>query len=172
MSLANGDYIEVRDHIVAALEADSGDGGLRDESDPPVKLIEAELRNEPRLYMDHEIPAIAVAILGKDERASSGASVRLWRVGLFAYCRGLDSEAEIERAMRIAARIDKVLRDENAPDRQLGNLPASIEGALGAIIVGPRRAEFLMGDEARRGQPRYSVVAALEAEIELPCNIY
>ena len=172
MSLADGDYIEVRDHIVTALNADTGSGGLREESDPPVKLIEAELRNEPRLYLDHEIPSIAVTILGKDERVTSGASVRLWRIGLFVYCRGLDSEAEIERAMRIAARVDKVLRAENGPDLQLDNLPASIEGALGALIVGPRRAEFLMGDEARRGQPRYSVVAALEAEIELPCSIY
>jgi hypothetical protein len=172
MSLADGDYIEVRDHIVTALNADTGSGGLREESDPPVKLIEAELRNEPRLYLDHEIPSIAVTILGKDERVTSGASVQLWRIGLFVYCRGLDSEAEIERAMRIAARVDKVLRAENGPDLQLGDLPASIEGALGALIVGPRRAEFLMGDEARRGQPRYSVVAALEAEIELPCSIY
>ena len=172
MSLADGEYIEVRDHITAALQADTGEGGLCEPADPAVKLIEAELRSEPRLYMDHEIPAIAVTILSKEERASSGASVRVFRVGLFVYCRGLDSEVEIQRAMRIAARVERVLRSENNPDRLLGDLPASIEGSLGTLIVSPRRAEFLMGDEARRGQPRYSVVAALEAEIELPCSVY
>lgn len=172
MTLAEGDYITVRDKITAALEADTGSGGLRETRDPPVKLIESELRNEPRMYRDHEVPAIAVTILGKDERVYSGAAVRSWRIGLYVYCRGLDSEAEIERAMKIAARVDKVMRDQNDPDAQLGDMPASIDGALGAVVVTPDRAEFLQGDEGRRGQPRYAVVAAIEADIEMPCEIY
>ncbi len=169
MTLADGDYIAVRDHVVTALEADTGSGGLREGADPPVKIIEAELRGEPRAYRDHEAPAVAVTILGKSERAASGSFIRTWRVGLFVYCRGLDSEAEIERAMRIASRIEKVLREENGPDRQLDDLPASIDGALGALTVVPQNAEFLWGAEGRRGQPRYAVVAALEAQIEIPC---
>jgi len=170
MPLADGDYVKVRDHLAAALEADDGPGGLRDASGPPVKLIEAELRGEPRSYLDHEVPAIAVALLGKSERFESGSLIRTFRVGLFAYCRGLDSEAEIGRAMRIAARAEKVLRDENLPGRQLGNLPAHIEGALGALTVLPRSAEFLWGAESRRGPASYAVVASMEAEIEIPCG--
>ena len=170
MSLTDGDYIAVRDSVVTALDADTGAGGLKEGADPPVKVIESELRAEPRAYRDHEVPAVAVTILGKNERASSGATLRIFRIGLFVYCRGLDSESEIERAMKIANRIEKVLRDENLPDRQFGNLPDSIDGALGALTVMPHRAEFLWGDEGRRGQPRYAVFASIEAEIELPCD--
>lgn len=35
MSLADGDYITVQDKIVAAINADTGSGGLRESGDPP-----------------------------------------------------------------------------------------------------------------------------------------
>ncbi len=170
MPLADGDYIKVRNHLVAALDADDGGGGLRDASGPPVKLIEAELRGEPRDYLDHEVPAIAVTVLGKNERYASGALIRTFRAGIVAYCRGLDSETEIERAMRIAARAEKVLREENAPDKQLGNLPAYIDGAVGALTVLTRSAEFTWGTQSRRGPSSYAVSASMEADVEIPCE--
>ena len=172
MSLAEGDHNDVLDAVVSAIEADTGTGGLFESPDPPVKLVEIELRNEPRAYRDHEAPAIAVTLIGKDERREGGAAIRTYRLAIYVYCRGADSGVESTRCRKIVSRLEQVIRDENDSSRQFQGLPQSSSWALGALNVAPVRAEFFTGEEARRGQTVYAVLGLVEAEIEIPTVRY
>lgn len=172
MSLADGDYITVQDKIVAAINADTGSGGLRETGDPPVKLVEAELRSEPRVYRDHEVPAIAVVVTGKDETIDASGPVRRYGISFYIYCRGLDSESEIAQCQRIAHRMEELFREENATDRQLGDLPGSLSWSNGNMNIEPTRTEFITGDEAPRGQKTYAAAGIVEASLEIPAEKY
>jgi len=172
MSLPDGDYISIQDHLAAAIEADTGPGGLREETDPAVKTVEAQLRKEPRAYRDHEVPAIAVVVMGKEERREAGASVRNYRLAMYVYCRGLDVQAEIALCQRISSRLEDLLREENQPDRMLGDLPGALAWSAESLILTPSHTEFLTGEEAHRGQPQYAVLGLVEADLEIPASAY
>jgi len=172
MSLSDGDYIIIRDSVVSAIEADTGIGGLFETGDPPVKTVEAEIRREPLVYRDHEAPAIAVVIKNKNERRESGAYVRIYRLALYIFLRGIDAEAEIARCMRIASRLEDLLREENAPSRQLCALPAQLPWSVGSLDLTPGSTQFITGEDAQGGQKKYSIVGIVEADISIPAVVY
>ena len=168
MALSDGDYISCQSKVVEALLADTGSGGLRETGAEPVKTIEAELRSEPRAYRDHEVPAIAVCILSKEDRHEGTTTLKVFRLGFFIYCRGLDLEAEVATCQKIAHRLEVVLDDENLPGKQFGSLPSLIEGAQGALTSEVRRTEFLQGGQVERGQKTYGVMGLVESDISIP----
>jgi hypothetical protein len=96
----------------------------------------------------------------------------LYKVAFFIYCRGLDSEVEIERCQKIASRLEELLREENQPDRQLSGLPQELSWCLGAIQLTPSQSEFLIADEIKRAQPSLGVLALVEADLEIPAVLY
>lgn len=172
MSLADGDYIIILSHVLAAINADTGSGGLKEAADPPVKTVESEIRHEPRVYRDHEAPAIAVVVKSKEERRDAGAAVRNYRLAMRIYCRGLDAEVEIARCRRIAGRLEALLREENSPARQLAALPGSLTWSIGSLELTPSHTEFTTGEEARQGQMRYAVVGVVEVDLSIPAVCY
>lgn len=172
MSLADGNYITIQEHVVDALEADTGAGGLVESPNPSVKTIEAELRDEPRAYRSAEVPAIAVSIVGMNESREAGATKRTYRLVFYIYTRGADSESEIETCQKIAHRLEALLREENAPDKQFGNLCADIPGALGSLTVTVSQTQFVSTPQEGKGQKTYGVMGIVSADIEIPCSAY
>lgn len=116
MALVDGDYIVVRDQIIATFNADTGSGGLKEDLGggvTSVLLIEGELRSEPRLYKKHEIPAIAISVGDKDEKEQGHMILKSFAVICSIFHRGLDEESVITKAKKITHRAEKVIRDQD-----------------------------------------------------------
>jgi hypothetical protein len=84
-------------------------------------------------------------------------------------CRGGDRETETERAKKIAARLEHVLREQNRADRQFNGLPALIENSQGALLVRIKQTTFESRFFEDGGGKNPEVAATISAEMVVPC---
>lgn len=169
MGLKDGDYETILAHICEALENDTGEGGLRESSDPTVKTIEKLRSGGVRALRSHETPALFVSIAFKDERGFGRASLRSYGVIFQIICRGADAAVESARCRKIASRLEELLREENDADRQLNGLADALGWSIGALTITPARTAFA-SVYAKGEEPVYTESASVEAELELPAR--
>jgi len=174
MALANGDYLIVAEKVVETLLADTGAGGLREPGDTPVKTIEPKIRREAKLYSKYELPLIGVEVTSKREEPGPSSSLvdKIFSLEFLVLCRGGDREAEAERAKKIAARLETVIRAQNAADQQFSGMPALIEGCEGTLLARVKESAFESAffEDADHKNPEVTAVVA--AEILAPARSY
>ena len=173
MALADGDYLQVREKVLATLLADADPGGLREGSDPPVKTLEARLRDEPGFYGRHEVPALVVTVAGKREGASPNLRnpQKIFELSFRIICLGGDRSLELDACQRIAHRLEQVCREQTRTDRQFQGLPRVIDQAEGALICSLTRTAFSAASRPEKSTGRYTVEGIVEAEIQVPCRL-
>ncbi|HUT54616.1 MAG TPA: hypothetical protein VM658_14595 [bacterium] len=168
MPLNNGDYRALEDKIVATLLADTGEGGLREGSNPPVRTILAGGVELARPLAQAEFPAVLVRAVAKKETpaAPAYAVIKTFTISAVVLDRGLDRAAVEGSVRKISARLESVLRAQTATDRQFLGLPDLIEGAEG-VLVSTITETRLLDSEAQ--SDRITARAVVEASIQVPC---
>lgn len=172
MALAEGDYLVIAEKVVTTLLADTDAGGLRAENDPAVKTIEPKIRREAKLYSKYELPLIGVEVVKKrEEPAPSSRHIdKYFDLAFLILCRGGDRELETERAKKIAARLEQVIKDQNYSDKQFSGLAALIDGSQGTLLALVKETSFesRFFEDANCKNPE--VAAVVSAEIMVPAN--
>lgn len=168
MTLAEGDYRAVEDQVVATLLADTGPGGLCETGSPAVNAVRAgDLEIARRLGQD-DYPAVLARVLLKSESPAhpAYAVIKSFTVRATALARGLDREAAENSARKIAARLETVLRDQTASDRQFQGLPDLIEGGEGVLVSLLRETRF---PETEAKSDHVTAAAEVRFELQVPC---
>jgi len=173
MALADGDYLQVREKVLATLQADTGAGGLREGDEPPVKTLEARLRDEPGFYGRHEVPALVVTVAGKSESASPNLRnpQKTFELSFRIICLGGDRGVELETCQKIAHRLEQLCREQTQTDQQFQGLPQAIDQAEGALICSLTRTVFSAASRPEKSTGRYAVEGIVGAEIQIPCRL-
>jgi hypothetical protein len=170
MTLASGDYRAVEEKVVATLLYDTGTGGLRDPSDFAVHTVKAADEETQAALGAADFPAVFVRVTGKSEtpRFPARSLLKSFDLKIAVLCRGLDRAALQDRAREIAARIEKVVRAENAADRQFQGLPDFIDGGEGSLAAVPTETVF---PPAVATTDRVTARAEVRAVLMVPCAI-
>lgn len=168
MSLAEGDYRWVEDKVVETLLADTAAQGLREEGAPPVATIMAADTEIIRSFGQARFPAILIRASGKTESPSGPAYglVKTFRAVARIFDRGLDRDALENSVRKIAARIEKVMREQTAIDKQFLGLPDLVEDAEGILVCSLGETGFAES-ESVRGEVLSS--GSVQADIIVPC---
>jgi len=168
MALADGDYRVIEEKVVETLLADTAPGGLREGPVPAVAAIRAGDARIAESFGQDEFPAILVRATAKKESPATCAYsvLKSWTVTLTVLDRAMDRAAAEESARKIAARAERVLREQTATDRQFLGLPDLIEGAEGVLVSLLRETVF---PETRAESGRVTGSARLEIELQVPC---
>ena len=173
MVLSDGDYLKVAEKIVDTLLTDTGSGGLREGPNPPVKTIEPRIRREAKLYSKYELPLIGVEVAKKREETSPSSRIidKVFELEFLILCRGGDRELESDRARKISSRLEKLLKEQNLPDRQFSGLPALIEGSQGVLVARLTETNFesRFFEDAAGKNPE--VVSLVSAEVIIPAQL-
>lgn len=128
------EYELMADAIVETFQEDTGTGGLTEAvpvKGPPVKVIEAELRDEEEPYQRGEIPAIAIIPTGKTEDPVPVQQERTFNMTAWIYIRGHDKAECKKHVQRIASRVETLIREQWDHDKLLKNVEATLEGQGG-----------------------------------------
>lgn len=153
-AFSSWDYLSVvAEQVLAALQTDSvlGDGGSLE-----ITTWEAELRESPNEYNDNELDAIAV----EATRTSAFNTLSDWeqvgfQVRIVVYVAGGVLRTVMQKAKRIEARLEHIIKQQNRSTKQFSNLIAELEGAqAGSFRLGPLpRPNFgdFFGDAGLRG---------------------
>jgi len=172
MSLEQGDYLIVAEKIVQTLLSDTAPGGLCEENNPAVKTIEPRIRKESKLYSKYELPLIGVEVVGKREEPAPSSQLidKIFELEFLILCRGGDREAEAERAKKIAHRLEKVLMEQNYPDKQFLGLVKEISQSQGILILELKETRFesRFFEEASGSKPE--VACTVSAELIIPSS--
>ena len=173
MPLADGDYLQVRGKVIATLLADTGPGGLCEAGDPPVKTIEARLRDEPGFYGRHEVPALVVTITGKREGLAPNFRnpVKVFELSFRIVCVGGDRTRELFRCQQIAHRLEELCREQTQTDRQFQDLPQVMDQTEGALICSLTRTSFSATARPEKSSGAYTAEGIVEAEVQIPCRL-
>jgi len=170
MALLNGDYLAVAEKIVATLLADRAEGGLREEADPAVKTIEPRIRRQAKLYSKYELPLIGVEVKSKKEIPAPSSSLvdKIFELEFLVLCRGGDRELETDRAQKIAARLEYVIRQQNLPGQQFAGLAELTQGSEGVLLTRINETVFesRFFEDANGKNPE--AAATVSAEIIIP----
>jgi hypothetical protein len=168
MSLPDGDYRAVEQQAVAAILADSDDGGLREPAAPAVATVMAGSPALAEAFGQERFPAIMVRVESKSESPASPAYAVIKSFALAAWVldRGLDREAVEDRVRRVAARLEAVLRLQTATDRQFLGLPDRIDGSEGVLVSAPATTEFPPPELA---DDRIQARAVVRIAVQVPC---
>ena len=160
-------YNVVAEHVIEALQLDTklGSGGALE-----IKLWEQELREDAASYNDNELPAIAVAVrIGGEDVISIGDRLEDGFIATIMTITGGGRLREIvQEAKRIAARVERVMRQQHLPDKQLNDLPADLDGGVtGSVEVSNPSTEADGGevDDSLRGVAVTTVSIAVEIDM-------
>jgi len=148
MSLADGDYISVEDKIVETLMGDTGSGGLRESGAPAVATIEAGDISLMASFGQADFPAILVRTIEKSESPPGPAynTIKTFAVKAAVLDRAMDRGAVEESVRKVSARLEQVLREQTATDKQFLGLPDLIDGAEGVLVCSIRETRFIETD--------------------------
>jgi len=173
MALADGDYLAMAGKAVETLLADTGPGGLREQPNAPVKTIEPRIRKEAKLYSKYELPLIGVEVARKREEPSPSSRLvdKIFELEFLVLCRGGDRELEAERARKIAARLEQVLKQQNLPEHQFSGLPGLIEGGAGVLLVRMMETQFESRFFEDAGSKNPEVTAMVAAQVIIPARL-
>jgi len=134
---ASDDYYNVlADHVVQALQADAKLGpGSGDALE--VTTWEEEFRGDAAKYNANELPAVAVECgLSSRDPAAVGTDMKVFAVTVFVVT-GAGREQLVDRtAKHFAARIERVMEQQDDPNKQLADVTADIDNAkAGSVTV-------------------------------------
>lgn len=122
-------YNIIAEHIIETLQTDSMlEGGALD-----IVTWDAETRENAAVYNDHELPAVAVEVVhsGQEINPLSKMLTATYSAIIITTTLGdADLKTAKQQAKRIASRIERVLRQQNRPTKQLSDVTADLEGAF------------------------------------------
>ncbi len=172
MSLINGDYLAAENKVSETLYADSGPGGMRETGNPAVALIEPEIRDEPKLYGAHELPVIAVSVTGKTEEFEPNAKTigKVFHLAFHIICRGADRDQADRQLKCIAHRLESLVREQSATDKQFSGLPGQIADADGVLVASIQSTCFSAQKPAGTNMD-YTVSAQVLADLWIPVSL-
>jgi hypothetical protein len=128
-------YNIIAEHIIEALQTDTE---LATSGSLEIQTWEAETRETSSEYNDNELPAVAVEVvhssgeinpLSKLQRGEYSAVVLVTTGGQAVL------ETVKQQAKRIAARVERVLRQQNRPSKQLEDVTTDLEGAFADSVT-------------------------------------
>lgn len=135
-------YNVIAEHIIEALQADTELAAL---GSLEIQTWEPETRETSAEYNDNELPAIAVEVvhsageinpLSKMQQGEYSAVVLITTGGQAVL------ETVKQQAKRIAARVERVLRQQNRPSKQLADVTTDLEGAFADSVTVSNVATF------------------------------
>jgi hypothetical protein len=121
-------YNVIAEHIIETLQADTEfatSGSLE------IQTWEAETR-DPESYNDYELPAIAVEVMhsGAEINPLSKMTRAEYTAAVFTITGGQAVlQTAKQQAKRIAARVERALKQQNRPSKQLSDVTTDLEGA-------------------------------------------
>jgi len=122
-------YNVIAEHIIETLQGDSVlNGGALG-----IQTFESETRETSAEYNDNELPAIAVEVVhaGQEINPLSKMQTATYSALIITTTSGNVSLTLAKQlAKRIAARIERLLRQQNRPDKQLSDVTTDLEGAF------------------------------------------
>ena len=122
-------YNVIAEHIIETLQGDSVlNGGVLG-----IQTFESETRETSAEYNDNELPAIAVEVVhaGQEINPLSKMQTATYSALIITTTSGNVSLTLAKQlAKRIAARIERLLRQQNRPDKQLSDVTTDLEGAF------------------------------------------
>lgn len=122
-------YNVIAEHIIETLQGDSVlNGGALG-----IQTFESETRETSAEYNDNELPAIAVEVVhsGQEINPLSKMQQATYSALIITTTSGDVTLTNAKQlAKRIAARIERLLRQQNRPDKQLSDVTTDLEGAF------------------------------------------
>jgi len=168
MSLADGDYRQVEAKAVETILADDGPGGLRETGAPAAAAVMAADPALAAFLGQDDFPAILIRVTAKRELPSTPAYsiVKIFTLAAVVLDRGMDRPAVEDSVRRIAARLEQLLREQTATDKQFLGLPDLIEGSEGVLVCTLAETVF---SATEAGPDRVLARAQVSAELQVPC---
>lgn len=168
MALADGDYLRAEEKAVEVVLADTDAGGLRETGSEAVSTVSAGDEAIAKGFGQADFPALLVRAAGKTESPAMPAYRVDKKLNLrfIVLHKSMDRNDAEEKVRKIASRLERILRDQTATDKQFQGLPDFIEGSEGILVssvpdtVFPDTAVEKDGLLAR---------GRLTAEISVPC---
>ena len=172
MTLPNGDYIELENKVVQTLNQDSQPCGIRETENPAVALIEAGIRDEPKMYAKNELPAVAVCATGKTEQFEPNAKTigKTFHLALLVIHRGADREQVENLVKKITARLEEIVRSQTGTESQFCGLPQQIHNAQGVLIATISQTSFT-AQKSPTVNMDYTVTAEIKADLWIPIHM-
>jgi hypothetical protein len=157
-------------HILTTLQGDAelGAGGSLE-----IVTWEQELRESADAYQDNELPAVAVSVdFSGEELVTIGDRMEF---GYLATVMVTTTSGQLqdmmEQAKQIAARAERVLRQQHLPILQLSDLPADIDGAdPGSVMVAIQSTQFGGGLVANKLRGAGVILAGIAIDIDIPTD--
>lgn len=123
-------YNVISEHLIETLQTDAelGSGGSLE-----IATWDAEPRETASEYNDHELPAIAVDVAhsGNEINPLSKLTASTYSAVIITTTGGQADLTTVKQlAKRIAARIERVLRQQGRATKQLSDVTADLEGAM------------------------------------------
>jgi hypothetical protein len=122
-------YNVISEHVIEVLQADTEFAAL---GSLEIATWDAEPRETAAEYNDHELPAISVDVVhsGQEINPLSKMTSSTYSVVVITTTGGQADLTTVKQlAKRIAARVERVLRQQNRANKQLSDVTADLEGA-------------------------------------------
>jgi hypothetical protein len=126
----------IAEHVQTALQADAklGAAGALE-----ISLWELETREDAAKFGDNQLPAVSIECLGladTDETTVPDGLACYFPVSIWVTTSALERQRRRQIVKKYAARILRVMEQQEDPAKQLDNLPAALDWAeSGSVVV-------------------------------------
>lgn len=129
-----------------------------------VVTTEARLRQGPRSYYDHELPAIAVKVIGKRQGDFTMTTFdKFYRFVAMIIDRGGDLEQAVNDVQKISSALEDLLESQHDTDNDLHGLGTHADIVQGPVCeVGGGVIEY-----AQDAENSYTIVATMTGEVNI-----
>ncbi|MFO8056104.1 MAG: hypothetical protein R6V10_02260 [bacterium] len=168
MALADGDYLRAEEKAVEVVLADTDAGGLRESGSEAAATVSAGDEAIAKAFGQADFPAVLVRAAGKTESTAMPA-YRLdkkFKLRFTVLHKSMDRNDAEEKVRKMASRLEKLLRDQTATDKQFMGLPDFIEGSEGILVSSVPETVFPDTAVEKEG---LLARARLSAEVSVPC---
>ena len=168
MALSEGDYLKAEEMAVRVLLDDTGAGGLRESGAGPVVSIAAGDETAAGAFAQSAFPAVLVRATAKSE-TPAGPAFRVhknFNLRFTVLHKSMDRADAEEKVRRICARLETLLREQTATDKQFAGLPDHIEGSEGVLVCS--LSETVL-EETRAESDSVTASARTSATVSVPC---
>ncbi len=168
MALADGDYLCAEEKAVEVILADTGTGGLRETGAEAVATAAAGDQAMARGFGQADYPAILVRAAAKTE-SPAGPAYRIYKkysLRFYVLYKSMDRSDAEEKVRKITARLEDLLREQTATDKQFMGLPDFIQGSEGVLVCSVPETVFRETEVEKDG---LRAVSEVNADITAPC---
>lgn len=174
-TLADGDYLVVKNAFLNTLIADDSSGGLYHDTGGGVRnvrTIETELKSEPALYWKSQLPVIAISLANSSERKASNEIFKIFHVDFLVFTRGLDLDAIVDENEKIISRLIALLHDEDAKGpTMLGatifDETTGVDGNQGNAEIKIKSSVVVAGKI--KDQQEYGIIGDVAVDLDVLC---